>query len=115
MKSITKSISAGLILAAALGAGSPALASGQDAGMASNISTGSDGSVWFSHDGPRTGTPPACANANGIWIFSVNTPGGQAMLANLLTATAAGKKVLVVGTGVCIGDHEAVAYVVGAG
>lgn len=103
---------AALCLAAAF-VGGPSAASSQGPGMASNISTGSDGTVWFSHAGARTGSLPSCADANGVWVFSVNTPGGQAMLANLLAATASGKAVSVVGSGTCASGHEAVAYIVG--
>ncbi|SFI66443.1 hypothetical protein [Caulobacter sp. UNC279MFTsu5.1] len=109
---VIKRVGAGLLLAAAIGGG-PALASSQNSGMASSISTGSDGNVWFSHDGARSGTLPSCAASNGLWVFNVGTPAGQAMLANLLAATAAGHKVSIQGTGTCIGDHEAVAYIVG--
>ncbi len=111
---IGKCVSAGLLLAAALlGGAAPALASSQGQGMASGISTGADGNVWFSHSGVRSGDMPSCAHPNGLWVFNANTPAGQAMLANLLTATAAGKPVSIQGSGNCIGDHESVAYIVG--
>jgi hypothetical protein len=91
----------------------PAWASSQDKGMASSISTGSDGMVWFAHAGTRAGSLPSCAAANGLWVFNGATAAGQVMLANLLAATAAGKPVSIQGTGTCIGDHESVAYIVG--
>ena len=95
------------------GLAEPAWASSQDKGMASSISTGSDGMVWFAHAGTRAGSLPSCAAANGLWVFNGATAAGQVMLANLLAATAAGKPVSIQGTGTCIGDHESVAYIVG--
>jgi hypothetical protein len=103
----------GLLIAALLAAAGPALASSQGPGLASGISTGSDGMVWFAHSGARSGALPSCADANGLWVFSVSTPAGQAMLANLLAATAAGKTVSIQGSGSCTGSHESVAYIVG--
>lgn len=91
----------------------PAVASSQGPGMASSISTGADGMVWFTHNGVRAGTLPSCADPNGLWVFNAATPAGQAMLANLLAATAAGKPVSIQGSGTCIGDHESIAYIVG--
>ena len=107
-----KAALASLCLAAAFAA-DPAAASSQGPGLASSISTGSDGSVWFSHSGSRIGSLPSCADPNGVWLFNVNTPGGQAMLANLLSATASGKAVSIVGSGTCTSGHEAVVYIVG--
>jgi hypothetical protein len=102
-----------LIAVLAAGLAEPAWASSQDRGMASSISTGSDGMVWFTHSGTRVGSLPSCAAANGLWVFNGATAAGQVMLANLLAATAAGKPVSIQGTGTCIGDHESIAYIVG--
>ncbi|KRA60416.1 hypothetical protein ASD79_09300 [Caulobacter sp. Root655] len=102
-----------LIVVLMAGLAEPAWASSQGPGMASSISTGSDGMVWFAHNGTRTGSLPGCAAANGLWVFTATTAAGQAMLANLLAATAAGKPVSIQGSGACIGDHESIAYIVG--
>ena len=102
-----------LIAVLATSLAQPAWASSQGPGMASGISTGSDGMVWFAHSGARVGGLPSCAATNGLWVFNAATAAGQAMLANLLAATAAGKPVSIQGTGACIGDHESIAYIVG--
>jgi len=94
-------------------AASPAQASSQGSGVASGITVGNDGNVWFAHNGPRSGTLPSCADPNGLWVFSVSTAAGQAMYSNLLAATAAGKPTAIQGTGTCISGHESVAYIVG--
>lgn len=90
----------------------PAIASGQAEGMASSISFGSDGDVWFSHNGQRAGFLSNCAAPNGLWVFNVNSAAAQAILATLLAATASGKPVSIQGTENCIGDHESIAFIV---
>ena len=55
---------------------------------------------FFKTTGTRTGTIPACATLT-RWVFPLNTPAGQGILATLLTAKATGKTIAVDGTGDC--------------
>jgi len=55
---------------------------------------------FFKTTGTRTGSVPACATLP-RWVFPLNTPAGQGILAALLTAKATGKKIEVEGTGDC--------------
>ena len=111
MTALLKSARLPVLIAALLAAAGPAAASSAESGMASSISTSAAGLVWFLHSGARVGTPPACDAPNSVWIFDASTVAGQAMLANLLSATASGKPVSIVGTGTCISGHESVAYI----
>jgi hypothetical protein len=87
---------------------SSAFASASDQGFTSQILTTSDGRAFFEQSGTRT-TRPACATLT-RWAFDSTTATGQAMMANLLTSNAQGRKVYISGSGNCSawGDSETV-------
>jgi hypothetical protein len=97
----------------------PATASTLVGGRVTNLTVARDGFVWFNYEGgSRTGTIPGCAAATGAPMMAINlaTPGGAAILAQLLSASARAARVDIAGTGnSCDGMHEAVAYVVAPG
>lgn len=97
----------------------PATASTLAGGRVTNLTVARDGFVWFNYEGgARTGTVPGCAAATGVPFMAINlsTPGGAAILAQLLSASARAARVDLAGTGnSCDGMHEAVAYVVAPG
>lgn len=87
-----------------------AFASVAGPGSVSNINAASTSDITFLVAGTRT-APPTCAT-NTRLVFKTNTPGGQAMLATMLTAYSQGRDLLVFGTGACtdITDSETVSY-----
>lgn len=89
-----------------------AIASTSTGGYVSDISIGNDGNVWFAYSGTRNGNLPACADPNGLWVFSTSTVAGQAMLSALLSASARHQVVNIQGTGSCINSHESIAFIV---
>lgn len=91
---------------------SPCAASGMSAGYIQNLSFGSDGYVWFSPTGTRTGSLPACAEANGLWIINGSTPQGQVVVSALVTAAAKHQMIAIQGTGSCDHAHETIGYIV---
>lgn len=103
----------GLIGIIAAAAPASVYASSAAGGRVTNLSIGSDGTVWFSYTGTAQGTLPSCADPNGLWLIDQAQPGYQAMLAALLSAQARGALVSIQGTGECGGhDHERIAYLV---
>jgi hypothetical protein len=97
----------------------PASASTLAGDRVTNLTVARDGFVWFNYEGgARAGTVPGCVAATGVSIMAINlsTPGGAAILAHLLSASARAARVDVVGTGNSSdGMHKAVAYVVAPG
>lgn len=104
---------AALSVAAGLGAlSSPCAASSMSAGYIQNLSFGSDGYVWFSPTGTRSGALPGCAEPNGLWIINGSTPQGQVVVSALVTAAARHQMIAVQGTGSCDHAHETIGYIV---
>ncbi len=88
-------------------------ASSAAGGRVTNLSVGSDGTVWFSYTGTPQGTLPSCAEANGLWMIDQSQAGYQGLLAALLSAQARGSVVTIQGTGECgTHTHERIAYLV---
>ncbi|WP_336966244.1 hypothetical protein [Sphingobium aquiterrae] len=63
------------------------------------ISAGPNGIVFFTTDGPRTARP-TCATLQ-RWVIDVSSPGGQALMSQLLTAYTSQIKIRIDGKGVC--------------
>jgi hypothetical protein len=88
-------------------------ASSAAGGKVTNLSVGSDGTVWFSYTGTSQGTLPSCAEANGLWMIDQSQAGYQGLLAALLSAQARSAVVSIQGTSECgTHTHERVAYLV---
>jgi hypothetical protein len=104
-----------VILAASNLLTSPAFASNGNDGYAKDITFGNDGTVWFIYTGSRSGTLPACAEPNGLWLLNAATPAGQAMLAGILTASGRHQVINIQGSGTCLNSHETMNYFVVAG
>lgn len=76
------------------------------AGFISDVQTVADNRALFHVDGTHS-NKPGCA----VWmryVIDISTPGGQGMLAQVLSAQAARRRVQVDGKGVCdlIAQHE---------
>ena len=72
-----------------------------------------NGAVLVYTSGSRTGTIPACGVTQPQrFALDSTTPAGKAQLAGILTAFAAGKPVVIVGTGTCsvFFDSETIEY-----
>jgi len=69
------------------------------------------GGFFFNSSGAR-GSAPASATIPNRWVINTTTSQGQAMVAALLSAYMAHKRIMVVGTGNCAvwGDTETVNY-----
>jgi len=90
----------------------PAFAPSANGGYIQNLSIGSDGYVWFIYTGQRTGSLPACADPNGLWLINGGTAQGQVVVSALLTAAAKHQMIDIQGTGACDHGHETIGYVV---
>lgn len=103
-------------LAAILMAGSvlmpatPASASTANSGLVTNVLVG--GQFFFYQNGSHTGLP-SCSQSGGRWVIDTSTAIGQIMAANVMTAYASGRPIIVVGTGNCNLDgwDETVSYI----
>jgi hypothetical protein len=104
-----------LTAAGSLSAGAtPAFASDGSSGYITEILPTNGTAAFFIHGGTRT-TPPACAAGSGPrWVIDLSTPGGQAIMATILTAFSTNRPVHVVGTGTCAlsPTDETVGYLV---
>lgn len=101
------------VLALTLISGSAARASISPPGTVYGITVATNGIVYFWQRSVRV--QPACsAGMPGRWVFNSATPGGQSLLALILSANASGKSVIVAGTGTCdvSSDTESALYVV---
>ena len=69
------------------------------------------GGFFFNSSGTRS-SAPSCATVTNRWVINTTTSQGQAMVAALLSAYMAHKRITVVGTGTCDvwGDTETVNY-----
>jgi hypothetical protein len=69
------------------------------------------GGFFFNSSGTRS-SAPSCATLTNRWVINTTTSQGQAMVAALLSAYMAHKRIMVVGTGNCDvwGDTETVNY-----
>lgn len=94
---------------------SPALASSQTSTVGSIGGDNSGGAFAFWLTGTRTGKP-SCASADDNWVISnPSSDNAKALLSLILTAFAAGKTVIVQGTGACDATQttrEAVAWII---
>jgi len=98
-----------------------AQASNTSARYVDSVLPTSTGYVFFTlkadPQGPGRSTIPSCgAGWPTRFAFNMTATGGQALLSTLLTAAAAGKPVIVWGTGACdaglaAGDTEGVFYI----
>ena len=82
---------------------SPALAGGSVAALITRMVTIPYHDVVIVHTATPVISPPTCppGNVSDSYIFSVRTPGGRALLNQLLHAQALGYPVQLQGTGVC--------------
>ncbi|WP_138983912.1 hypothetical protein [Sphingomonas elodea] len=89
---------------------SNAYSSSSTAGLIYNVTVW-DGKVLFFTTGTRTAAP-SCQGVAGRWAIDATTAKGQAMFSALLTASAMGKPVVIMGTGSCAdwGDTESVQW-----
>src|SRR6266568_7894724 len=98
-----------LILAATMFAAGGAQAGNADAGNLNNPYFMNNGVLLLPTDGARSGVP-ACATIGYRFAIDASTAAGKVQAAGILTAFAMGKKVAIIGTGVCSvwGDTETV-------
>jgi hypothetical protein len=102
----------GVIAVSLFGAFGTAYAAGSSQGFVLQPLSMITGQGVFIFSAGNHATPPACSTVGNDWAISLNTPGGRSQQALVMLAYITGKKIVVIGTGLCDawGDRETPGY-----